>query len=62
MAIFKTKVWSWIDIAFLKWSSVLFGMAIGAHVSAFVKHYLWGFIILVIICALRPFYSYWVKE
>jgi putative Mn2+ efflux pump MntP len=62
MGIFKTKTWSAVDIMLLKWSSVLFGMIIGAYVSSFVKQFLWLFIALVIVFGLKPLYSYWFKK
>jgi len=62
MGIFKTKTWSAVDIMLLKWSSVFFGMIVGAYVSNFVKQYLWGFIILVVLLGLKPLYSYWFKD
>jgi uncharacterized membrane protein YoaK (UPF0700 family) len=62
MGIFKTKTWSPVDIMLLKWSSVLFGMIVGAFVSNFVKQYILLFIVLVIVFALRPIYSYWFKN
>jgi putative Mn2+ efflux pump MntP len=62
MGIFKTKTWSAVDIMFLKWSSALFGMIVGAYVSNFVKQYLWVFIVLVIVFGLKPLYSYWFKK
>ncbi len=62
MHIFKKKVWSPIDIMFLKWSSVVFGAIIGAYAAGFVKQYVWIFIILVIALAIKPVYSYWFKD
>ena len=62
MGIFKTKMWSAVDLMLLKWSSVLFGMIIGAYWGVFVKQYLWVFIVLVIVFGARPLYSYWAKD
>lgn len=62
MGIFKTKVWSAVDIGLLKWCCVLFGMILGAYFSNFVKQYLWIFIALTIVFAIRPIYCYWFKK
>lgn len=62
MGIFKTKTWSAVDIMLLKWSSVLFGMIVGAYAGNFVKQYLPVFIALVIVFGLKPLYSYWLKK
>lgn len=62
MSIFKTKVWSPLDIGLLKWYCMLFGMILGAYLSYFVKQYLLIFIILTIVFAVRPFYAYWIKK
>lgn len=62
MGLLKTKVWSAWDIALLKWSSILFGMILGAYSSVFVKRFLWVFIVLIAILAIRPVYSYWFSK
>ena len=59
---FKTKVWSPIDIGLLKWASILFGMILGAYLNAFVKQHLWVFILLTVVFTVRPLYSYWIKK
>jgi hypothetical protein len=58
MNLFKTKVWSWLDIGLLKWSSFLFGMIIGAYLTGFVRQYVWLFLIVAILCAVRPAIAY----
>ena len=62
MGIFKTKTWPAVDIMLVKWSSVFFGMIVGAYVSNFVKQHLWIFIVFVIVFGLKPLYSYWFKD
>lgn len=62
MGIFKTKVWAPLDIGLLKWSCILFGMIVGAYISSFVKDFLWLFILLTIVLAIRPIYCYWFKK
>ncbi|MFA5780566.1 MAG: hypothetical protein WC947_10595 [Elusimicrobiota bacterium] len=59
---FKTKIWSPLDIGLLKWACILFGMILGAYLSVFVKQYLWIFVILWVVLAIRIIYSYWIKK
>lgn len=62
MGIFKTKLWSPLDIGLLKWCCIIFGMILGAYFDNFVKQYLWIFIVLIIIFSIRPVYCYWFKK
>lgn len=62
MGLYKTKIWLPLDIAFLKWASILFGMILGAYLSSFVKQYLWIFILLIIAFSIRIIYSYCFKK
>ncbi len=59
MKLFRTKVWRWLDIGFLKWSSILIGMIAGAYLSAFVKRYVWVFALAAVLLAVRPAVRYW---
>lgn len=56
--LFKSKVWSPLDIGCLKWSCIFFGMIAGAYFSEFTKQYVWLFIIAVILLAGKPTISY----
>lgn len=62
MAIYKTKLWTPLDLVLLKWASIIFGMIVGAYLNVFVKQYLWIFILLTIVLAIKPFYSYFIKK
>jgi len=35
MQLFKTKIWSWVDIVLLKWCVLFFGMIVGACIPDF---------------------------
>jgi hypothetical protein len=54
----RTKVWSWQDIALLKWSALLFGVAVGAYFASCVRNYLWGVVLAAVILAIRPTVHY----
>jgi hypothetical protein len=58
MALFRSKVWSPVDIASLKWSCIFFGMIVGAYLSAFVKDYVWAFVIAAMLLGIKPAVSY----
>ena len=62
MKLFITKVWNWRDIALLKWSVLLVGMAIGAYFHEYVTKYSWVIIISALLLAFRPAVSYWKDE
>jgi len=49
------------DIGCIKWSSILFGIIIGAYIAGFVKQYLWLLIVLTILIAIRPIYRFLKK-
>jgi hypothetical protein len=59
MKLLKTKTWNWRDIALLKWSALLLGMALGAYFHKIVTQYSWVIIISALLLALRPAASYW---
>ena len=56
--LFRSKVWSPLDIACLKWCCILIGMIVGAYFSDFTKRYIWIFIITAILLAIKPMVSY----
>jgi hypothetical protein len=58
MKLFRSKVWSPVDIASLKWSCIFLGMIVGAYLSDFIKHYVWIFLIAVILLGIKPAVSY----
>jgi uncharacterized membrane protein YoaT (DUF817 family) len=59
MRLFRTKVWRWLDIGMLKWSSILLGMIAGAYLSEFVKQYVWVFAVAALLLVIRPAVRYW---
>jgi len=62
MKLFRSKVWSPVDIALLKWSCIFFGMIVGAYLSDFIKHYMWVLIIAVILLGVKPASSYFGRD
>ncbi|MFO7709006.1 MAG: hypothetical protein R6V84_12600 [Desulfobacterales bacterium] len=59
---FRTKAWKPLDLACLKWSSILFGMIIGAYLSDFTKRFVWLFAAAVIALAVRPLLAWFRDE
>lgn len=47
-----------VDIASLKWNCTSSGMIVGAYLSAFVKDYVWVFVIAAILLGIKPTASY----
>lgn len=43
-----------MDVVCLKWSSILFGVIVGAYVSSFVQAYVWVFVLAVVVLGIRP--------
>ena len=58
MTLFRSKVWSPLDIVCLKWSCIFLGMIVGAYLSSFVKEYALVFMIPAILLGLKPAVSY----
>jgi putative Mn2+ efflux pump MntP len=52
------NVW---DIGCIKWSSILFGVIVGAYIANFTKQYLWLFIVLAVLIAVKPIYKFLKK-
>jgi len=50
----KLNIW---DIGCIKWASLLLGVIIGAYIADFVIQYLWVFIVLTILLAIKPMYK-----
>jgi hypothetical protein len=59
---FKSKMWPFGDIVLLKLYCVVVGIIIGAHIAAFVKSYLWFFVLVAIVLVVRLFYFYFFKN
>jgi hypothetical protein len=62
MTLFRSKVWSPVAIASLKWSCIFFGMIVGAYLSAFVKDYVWVFAIAAVLLGIKPTVSYFRRD
>ena len=62
MKLFRTKVWSPLDIGSLKWCCILFGMIAGAYLSEFTKSHVWVFAIAVVLLAIKPMIAYFGKD
>jgi hypothetical protein len=62
MRLFRTKVWSVLDIGLLKWSCVLIGMIIGAYLAAFTKRHVMVFVLASIMLAIKPALSYFGND
>lgn len=58
MELLKARLWNWTDIAFLKWSALLFGMIVGAYFSDFVKQYAIAVLLIACLLAIRPLIAY----
>lgn len=54
MKIWKNTVWSPWALGSLKWSSILFGVIVGAFFPDFVSQHLWAFIAAVVLLAIKP--------
>ena len=58
MKLFRSKVWSVVDIGCLKWSCIFLGMILGAFLSEFTRRFVWLFAIAVVLLAIKPVISY----
>ena len=57
----KVKKLDFWDIGCIKWSCIFFGVIIGAYIADFTKQYLWLFIVLAILLAIKPLYKFFKK-
>jgi hypothetical protein len=62
MSLLRTKVWSWIDIALLKWSCLLVGAIAGAYFPELFKSYVWLVMAAAILLAVRPAVAYFARS
>jgi hypothetical protein len=58
LKLLRTKVWSWVDIGLLKWSSLLFGMLAGVYLAEVMRPYLVVLLVLAVLCAVKPAVHY----
>jgi hypothetical protein len=62
MKLFRTKVWSVLDIGLLKWSCILIGMILGSYLAAFTKRHVMVFVIASLMLAIKPALSYFGND
>jgi hypothetical protein len=62
MRLFRSKVWSPVDIALLKWSCIFLGMIAGAYLSGLVKDHVWVFLVAALLLAIKPAVSYFRSD
>ncbi len=58
MRIPKSIEMSPLDMGALKWSSIFFGMLLGAYYPKFTRRYAWLFEIAVILLAIKPIVAF----
>ncbi len=58
MKLYRSKIWSPVEILCLKLSAILFGMIAGAYFPEITKQYVLVFITAAIILAIKPAHSY----
>ena len=58
MSLWKTTTWSPLDIACLKWSSLLVGVAVGAFLAPLPQAAIWILLIVAVVLAIKPTKNY----
>lgn len=58
MRLLRRQEWSWVDIWVLKWCAFLFGMIAGAYLSDIVKQYVWIFLLVAVLLAIKSGIKY----
>ena len=58
MKLWKTKVWSPLDLILLKCSCLVFGIVFGALFADFVMDHLWSLLAVAVLLAIKPAVSY----
>ena len=58
MKMYKSKVWSPLEIVCLKLSAILFGMIGGAYYPEFIRQYVLFFVVAAVLLAIKPAHSY----
>lgn len=58
MKLLRSKVWSVVDIACLKWSCIFSGMIVGGFFPEFTRRNIWCLGIAVVLLAIKPVISY----
>jgi len=58
----RVKKFSILDVGFLK-IAVMFGALIVAKlIPQIMDINIWWFVVLLVICAIKPFYVFWIKK
>lgn len=58
MKLLRTKVWSWFDIALLKWSCILLGIVVGIYLVEILRPYVLVLLVLALTLAVKPAVDY----
>ena len=58
MKLFRTKVWSVVDIGLLKACCILLGMIAGAYLAEFTKQHAWFIAAGAVLLGIKPTISY----
>lgn len=51
-----------LDLALIKYGSIVFGLIVGAYASEFVIAYVWWFVAALFVFSARPFVHFFVKD
>ncbi|HRK36371.1 MAG TPA: hypothetical protein PLJ47_17370 [Candidatus Hydrogenedentes bacterium] len=62
MQIFKKRVWTITELGCLKWSSILFGMILGAYFAELVLANVWLFILGFVALAIKPIFKQLIPD
>ena len=62
MNLFRTKVWTVVDIGLLKACCILLGMVVGAYLADFTKQYVWFIAAGAVLLGIKPTVSYFRSE
>jgi hypothetical protein len=62
MRLLRSKIWSPVDIACLKWCCLLLGMIAGAHLPEYTKEHVGQFFIGAALLAVKPTISYFSND
>jgi putative Mn2+ efflux pump MntP len=62
MKLFRSKIWSVVDIGLLKWCCILIGMIAGAYLTDFTKRYVWFIALAALLLGIKPTVSYFRRD
>ena len=58
----NVKKLSFLDIKLIKWATFFMSIAIVKFFPQLLKIDYWVLILLAVLCSLRPFYRFWIKD